>query len=488
MLLSLFKEDPMASKFLISLTAFSLTLSLSLFANDATIEEALYDEVAVEEVAAVEKEAEPSVHEEEVSSHADTQQKNRRIAFPQQATAGSEKVDKEPPPKKMKPHYAGARRPQPKPKLPEGEKKKSSHVKNPWFSSKTHPKVEKKERAEEKRAVSQLPDDRPHFIKTSHGARTSYSEQQNPSVAKPQKTQSVEDVNDEGLLYPRAGFQAPKGHVYLTGEWLYWRTRQEGMEFATAKTVEFDFQSGFRVGLGSHLPWDHWDIFVNYTRFIPDASSNAHGLFYPLFFFNPGGGVAEANAHWKIEFNVLDVDIGRVYYISETLIFRPFVGLKGAWIDQHAHVHYQGGVIPAGQTYRTQLENDFKGAGPLLGIESNWQFGAGFSIFGDLSTALVVGHFDNKQQQYRMNDISNINLNSDFNLVSPMVQMVAGLAWDRNFHQEQCHVGLSAGFETQYWWGQNQTEQFTDSTMPIYIRQKGPLSFYGLTVRGRFDF
>jgi hypothetical protein len=69
-----------------------------------------------------------------------------------------------------------------------------------------------------------------------------------------------------------------------------------------------------------------------------------------------------------------------------------------------------------------------------------------------------------------------------------MVQIVAGLAWDRNFNRERWHFGLSAGFEAQYWWGQNQTEQFTDADFPIYIREKGDLAFYGLTLRARVDF
>ena len=455
----------MTSKFLISLTAFSLALSGSLLAEDE-----LYEEVVLEDVSALEEEL--VVDEEEASS----QQQNRRIAFPKSETAQAEK---EPLPKRMKPHFAGVKRPQPKVKTPEEEKKKSTRVKNKWFSSKTHPKV--KERVEEEKAPVQLVDDRPHFIKTNHAAQGPFIAQKKPSDT------PLEPEKEEGHLYPEAGFQAPSAHVYLTGEWLYWQTRQEGMEFATAKKVDFDFQSGFRAGLGVHLPRDHWDIYVNYTRFTPDASHHTNGSFYPLFLFN-ASNVTEADAHWKIKFQSLDVEIGRAYYIAESLAFRPFMGLKGAWIDQHAHIDYQGGFVAQGQTYHTQFENDFKGAGPLIGIESNWHLGAGFSLFGDLAAALVVGHFDNKQKQRQFNNAEIVDLNTAFNLVSPTLQMVAGLAWDRNFSHERCHVGLSAGFETQYWWSQNQTEQFTDTARPVYIREKGDLAFYGLTLRGRVDF
>jgi hypothetical protein len=264
------------------------------------------------------------------------------------------------------------------------------------------------------------------------------------------------------------------------------------MEFVTTKKVAFDFQSGFRVGLGVHLPYDCWDIYVNYTRFNPEDSDSVHGSFYPLYLFQGAGTqgttIDKAHAHWKIEFQNVDVEIGRAFYIAKTLVFRPFFGLKGAWIDQDAHIRYEGGFIPIGQTFRTHFENDFKGAGPLIGIASNWLIGAGLSFFGDFAAALIVGHFDNEQKQRQFSGAEVVNLNSDFNLVSPTAQMIVGLAWDGNFNKERYHVGLSAGFESQYWWGQNQTEQFTDKDFPIYVREKGDLAFYGLTLRARFDF
>jgi hypothetical protein len=198
--------------------------------------------------------------------------------------------------------------------------------------------------------------------------------------------------------------------------------------------------------------------------------------------------VTKAHGHWEIEFQNLDVEFGKVYYLTKTLIASPFFGFKGAWIDQHAHFRYEGGYIPEEQTFRTHFKNDFKGAGPLLGTEINWQLGAGFSLFGDVAAALIAGHFDNKQRQHQLGGVEVVHLADDFNLISPVIQMVLGTAWDRNFNTDKCHFGLSAGFEAQYWGNQNQTEQFTDDFRPTYIRQRGALSFYGLTLRGRLDF
>ncbi len=392
--------------------------------------------------------------------------------------------------KRIKPHYIGVRRPEPR------AKRKSSKIKNQWFSSKTHPKTAKKEAPHEEEpeiTSAELAEDRPFYVRTVQSSAPTHNSsiKSSPWMSSPQQQQQQEPAS-EGHTYPQAGFQAPKSDVYFTAEYLLWRTRQEGMEFATSKSVRFGFDSGFRFGFGVHLPYDGWDTYVNYTWFSPVHSQNKHGSFYPLFLFegagSQGSSVAEAHARWKLELNVLDVEIGRVYHLSKTLIFRPFVGIKGAWIDQHAHIHYAGGFIPAGQTFRTHFENDFKGAGPLLGIESNWEMGAGLSLFGDLSTAIIVGHFDNEQEQLQLDNAEVVDLNSAFNLVSPFLQMIAGLAWDLNFSKDRYHVGLRAGFETQFWWDQNQIEQFTDKDFPIYVRKQGDLAFYGLTLRARFDF
>jgi hypothetical protein len=429
----------MTSKFFASLTVFSLAF--------LSAEEPLFEEIVVED-----------------------------------STLASEEKQEEEKPKKLKPQYAGARRTQ--------NNAKKKEPKNKWFSSKTHPKDKKETAQTTKEVPAELPADRPHYTKLSNPIKNSRSMPIELATESPPIRQTR--TEPQVCYYPPAGFQAPRGHVYVTGEWLYWRTRQEGMEFATARSVAFDFQSGFRVGLGVHMPYDFWDVYVNYTRFVPDGSKSAHGSFYPLFLFQGAGiqgpAVAEADAHWKIQFQNADVEIGRAFYLAKTLVFRPFFGLKGAWIDQHARIHYEGGFIPTGQTFSTHFKNDFKGAGPLIGIESNWLIGAGFSLLGNLATSLVIGHFDMTQEQYQLDTAKVVDLNSDFNLVSPTFQVVAGFAWDRNFHRDQCHFGLSAGFEAQYWWAQNQTEQFTDKDFPTYLRQNGDLAFYGLTLRARIDF
>lgn len=397
--------------------------------------------------------------------------------------------EKAPPQKKQKAHYAGARKQQARPKGAEGEKKRSSRTKNKWASSKTYPKVNKEEDVEiEEVSFQATREGIPYYKAVSRTEPSVPSDRLDRLEEKVDALQERVGVEGDSLDFPHAGFQAPRGHVYLTGEWLFWKTRQEGMEYALSKQIHFDYTSGFRVGLGVHLPQDGWDIYANYTQLHPSHSDHVHHPVFPLFLYGASGLVNEAHGHWGIEFQSADVEIGRAFYLSRSLSFRPHIGLKGAWIDQDAHFHYRGGFVPNGEEFKTEMKNDFKGAGPRIGMQSNWHLGVGLSFFGDVACALVIGQIHNHQEQEQLAGFEPVHLSTNSYLVSPNLQLVTGIAWDRNFYRDHCHFGISAGFEAQIYWDQNQVEQFTTQGQPIYVREKGDLAFYGLTLRARIDF
>ncbi len=430
--------------------------------------------------------------------------------------ADEQGVKKPEPRKKLKAHFAGSKRPpQNAPDyVPASKTNKPTRVKNEWISSKTHPKTSKEESADCDKSVS-YPQRKTSFgegnaLASSRRSSEYFSPdrlvaQVDPDDQMPMSEESFKERgSDEGAEYPYVGFIAPDGHVFITGEWLYWRTREGGVEYAVErsaaapgvftdavpKKINFGWQSGFRVGLGVHLPYDGWDLYVNYTDFRPNDSSHARGSVFPLLAYQgqfPIGNVTEAHGHWKIDFQTLDVEIGRMYYIGKSLILRPNIGVRGAWIDQHSHFDYKGGDIPAGLEYVIHDKNDFKGAGIRAGINSTWYFGAGLSFSGDLFASLVPGHFDLSQTQ-KQRGIEVINVDSNFNQLSPNAQMFLGLSWDRNFCRDRCHFGLTLGFESQYWWRQNLIEHFTDSSLPIYVRPDEDLAFYGINVKARIDF
>lgn len=377
--------------------------------------------------------------------------------------------------KKPKAHYAGVKKPKEKEEKEVAAKKRSSRIKNKWVSSKTHPKQQMKDSTDPKfDLLEELPEDRPYFQKASY--------------ILPSPTPQIVQLESPDLMEEKS-FEKPFFQsVYLTGEWLFWRVRQEGMEYAAAKSVEFKFSSGFRLGLGVHLPRPGWDIFVNYANIAPDQTVHSHGPIFPRPLYQAIGAVNEASAHWKIGFQSVDIELGKTLNLASTFQCRPYLGLKGAWIDQNAHFLYQGGIVPAGEEYTVRLKNDFKGAGPRIGVRADWEFGRGWSLFADTAAAFLIGVFNEKEKQQQLNGNVPIDMTTTLHLISPNLQLATGVDWSCSFKEERYRVGLSAGFEAQMYWDQNQTSEWTSSDQPLYVRVGGDLGFYGLTLKGRFDF
>jgi len=223
----------MLPKIFYSWIAFSLIFHCSLSAEDVEFEEVIVED---------------RIKNADVASDASDQKiifsKKSSPVVSEQRRAASENGEKTAP-KKLKPHYAGARRSPERGKNSEDEKNNPSRIKNKWFSSKTHPKVGKKEEVEvSQEPPAELPIDRPHYTKTSNslGRPRIASLDLSSDISlesQPMRPQIETEHNSRVCCYPRGGFQAPRGHFFFTGEWLYWRTRQEGMEFATAKKNRF---------------------------------------------------------------------------------------------------------------------------------------------------------------------------------------------------------------------------------------------------------
>ncbi len=490
----------MAGKFLVSCTAFSLVLGSHMGAQ-AAIEEREIVGHLVEEFSKVRAEKDARVA------------KNAEA----QASTDSKPAPQAPSKKKTKAHFVGAKRP-PQNSTTDtvAEKpKKSTKIRNEWVVSKTYPKARTEKKETEEAQIEQAAyieetkaPFQPFGFSTDVESANPKEKERMRSMEKKISTlqMQVEDLQKkEGTSPDHSILKAPKGHVFFTGEWLFWSTMQGGSEFAVErvnastaflndaepKRVNFNWQSGFRVGFGVHLPSDKWDIYINYTDFKPEKSRTASGNLFPLLAYQGADlltSVEAAHAHWKIHLQTADVQIGRAYSLIKTLLFRPYVGMKGVWIDQHMRCTYTGGEIAANREFQIRNKNDFKGVGALAGLDSNLEFGAGFSFFGNVAASLLAGHFNVHQLQTIPTGVEVIDIHSHFNRVNPMAQMLLGFAWDHNYNRDMCHFGISASFESQYFWNQNQMERFTDNLQPIYTRSQDDLGFYGLTLMARIDF
>jgi len=269
------------------------------------------------------------------------------------------------------------------------------------------------------------------------------------------------------------------------------------------QALDFEWNAGFRVGIGYGMRHDQWDTQLYYTRFQTHAKDHVsggpgtiHSSFLGNFYINnPDGlnltGVAYENGsiHWSIHYNIFDWELGRSFWVSNALSLRPFIGLKGGWIHQSIHSKWRHPNVIAPLYFNEgaeNLKNNFWGIGPSAGLNTQWNVlsvrNHRLWLYGDLSGAIMYGHWTLSDAYH--NDIDQIVIAelSDLNSGATMVRTGFGLGWDIALSKGRYQLTAQLGWEMQFWFDQLQYYSFDDG------RLDNALTFQGGTFELRFDF
>lgn len=270
--------------------------------------------------------------------------------------------------------------------------------------------------------------------------------------------------------------------------------------------LNYHWSWGFRVGLGYAMEHDKWDIYLDWTHFDSHAkksnSAPAGGAIFPALMIenvnNPGSTPYIANsakAHLDLGVNLVDLELGRAFYVSKWLSLRPSIGLRSAWLDMPLNIFYSGGTIPSEFSgIKMRGYNSFWGFGPRIGLNSQWGLGMGFSLFGDLYGALLYGiskdpTFGSLVGSGSTSTVALGSLNFHQRLTTSAIDAVLGVRYDRNFYQDRYHFGISLGWENHLF---NDVSQFiyqlNDVVVGAIQQNNGNLALQGWTLSVRFDF
>ncbi len=352
-----------------------------------------------------------------------------------------------------------------------------------------------------------------------------------------------------GMINPNGRPQIKGGaDLFFTADFIYWVGNESGLDFvvkndcntnytsnARFKSPGFKWEPGFRVGLGYNLPHDGWDLYANWTWLISRADRNVSTtdgeVLYPTFLNinqidSVCGSVGCANAKWKTHLNVIDLELGRQFFVSKWLTVRPHFGLRNAWAYQHFNLDYCGNFNTyhnnescsntCGCSLSSSSSDDssdscyhyipnrrgsvysdnsckFWGLGLRGGLNTQWGLGCGFSLYGDLALSMLFGRFHVKQDEnFHPQDEASLKTNDivdKFTACRAVTDLAAGLRWDQNFDRDRFHFRLQAGWEQHLFFSQNQFHRVVDDFAPgITVVNQGDLSFNGLTIATRFDF
>lgn len=331
-----------------------------------------------------------------------------------------------------------------------------------------------------------------------------------------------------------------KGWI-IDGELLIWRANQDGLwptiqnsnpgvpligsasNYTDSKFnhLQNKWDAGFRVGAGYNMVHDCWDVFATWTYFHNHAKQNeeVNGSSTPVETLTALWSafdaidtslnlptVSQVESSWKLNLNLIDLELGRKFYAGQWLSLRPSVGLRGALIKQTYNIDYfpgTGSTAFDGQVEQVRMHNNFGGVGLKAGLNTQWNMGCGFSIYGDSAVSLVYGAFDVDQSeqngpQFTTNPTNTIlHVRDNFHASRAIVDLALGIRWEHQYPDSNNNVALSFGWEHHMFFDQMQMKRFTtlnDSATAtstagtIIFNDGGNLSTQGLTVGLRFDF
>ena len=295
--------------------------------------------------------------------------------------------------------------------------------------------------------------------------------------------------------------------LIVSADFIWWKTNISGMEYATNGVVDggdfvragasakrghvaqpdFDFEPGIKVGMGLDFSYDGWDLTAEYTWLHSGMQRNSLSAhrgsgaidLLPAVFSDgdfESTHVAKASSRWNQHFNVLDLELGRNFFISRRLTLRPHLGLKNAWISEYWRVK---SVVAEGSDRLLQRrKQSLWGMGTRAGLDTVWHFSRNWGLYGDIAVTALWSDFHIRARD-KDGRVKTFNTREVITEVIPVLETGIGITYMTWFNDEDCAFQVSAGWEEQVWLGFN---NFVNSN------RTGNLSLHGLTAKAAIAF
>jgi hypothetical protein len=305
---------------------------------------------------------------------------------------------------------------------------------------------------------------------------------------------------------------------FITADFIWWKAEEDGLAFAytggaatdasasrgTVYQPKFKYEPGFKVGAGLKFKHDGWDLYANYTwlranhRSKSVTAPGSSALFSNYFVQSVAATVdpividGSASGKWKLHFNVVDLELGRNFWISQWLTLRPHFGLKGSWNHQKFGVSYTDvtttiGGIGTVADYSLNFKQHQWAVGLRTGLDTAWYMWKKWCIYGEFAISAMCNHFNDKTSEVETSALlaggSSTTLNSKRHSrpVTEVLELALGLRFETTFHNDDYLFMLQAGWEEQIWFNENQLfSPFTTSSQNLTLQ--------GLTIKAGFEF
>jgi len=283
--------------------------------------------------------------------------------------------------------------------------------------------------------------------------------------------------------------------LFVSVSFVYAQARQENLQFADSTKIiaintsdtnnesqysklNYDFEPAFKVGLGSHFECDGWDLYAEYFRYHADVGSGSFNdevgdndsmriCLYTMQsdtfpYTNSNTRSVTASAKWKLDLDTFDLNLGRSYYVGQCLIFNPFFGIRGAWIDQTFTVNATVTDTDL-DTLSSSSESCSWGVGARVGINTDWTFTSGFRLLGTSSFDILYTDYDEIKYSQRFETtasaaptpFTNYSSKIGRTYLRPHAHVGLGLGWADYFCCNKWFFDFTASYEFHVFWNQN---------------------------------
>jgi hypothetical protein len=327
-----------------------------------------------------------------------------------------------------------------------------------------------------------------------------------------------------------------ESEFFAYGEWLYWdAVTTDPMDYvlktfqmndnlgtfnttkAKEKSLNYQFQSGFRVGGGYRIGRDKlsqnirpWQIEVEYTSFHPNTSREVSGFgknssdpnFSKSEFLNivlpviSNTQTLSAHSRSQLDYDKVDLKFAWPMWITPTVLMRLMLGGTGAWIKNDWKNRFFD------NTNNDLLEkSDFKwnwsGGGIFGGTDIFMGVGSGFGFFANGSFGLLFGPMEQKEKlssKQTGNSSNLLKFKAHFNEFQPYLDLGFGVDY-KHWFKDKWMIQAALGWDFTWWFNLNQFGRITTSSrgvkggqISIFDNQPSDLGFHGLSARLGFEF
>lgn len=346
---------------------------------------------------------------------------------------------------------------------------------------------------------------------------------------------------------------------FVSVDFLYWYARENNLAWGTKAVVQnFDYikgvvsprrhlylnahwNPGIRCGIGKNLGCDGWDLFLNwlYTHNIMKHSAHfswdenpipaidqaalynpwAYGSWFTQSFWQNGTSI------WQLNFDLLDFELGRKFWVSPRFTLRPFGGIRGTWLHTRFRVKTDSTLpsfaqlspgltttqfVPSFQENSNFIRNTYWGVGLLAGLQPSWAICENLFIFGSFSSSFVYGRFFGSnvvkahfrgvlispENIERPTEFSHKNHEKEgFHRMQAILDLAFGFHFEKHWLCNRLSTSLDLSWEYHYWPNFGLRHQTTgsvnDAVNSYYLTDNQvvtDLILAGLTIRGRVDF